>query len=74
MPSFKGIFLTQGLNLSLLSLLHRQSGSLPLAPPAKPKLLHTTVISHSSIPAWEILRTEEPGGLLSVGSQELDTT
>ena len=30
------IFLTQGLNLSLLFLLHWQAGSLPLAPPGKP--------------------------------------
>ena len=29
---------------------------------------------HSSILAWEIPWTEEPGGLQSMGSQELDTT
>ena len=29
--------------------------------------------THSSIPAWEIPRIEEPGGLQSMGSQELDT-
>ena len=28
---------------------------------------------HSSILAWEILWTEEPGGLQSMASQELDT-
>ena len=32
-----GIFLTQGLNPCLLSLLHWQKGSLPLAPPGKPQ-------------------------------------
>ena len=31
------IFLTQGSNLHLLSLLHWQAGSLPLVPPRKPK-------------------------------------
>ena len=31
----RGIFPTQGLNSSLLSLLHRQAGSLPLASPGK---------------------------------------
>ena len=31
-----GIFLTQGSNLRLLSLLHWQAGSLPLGPPGKP--------------------------------------
>ena len=33
--------------------------------------------THSSVLAWEILWTEEPGGTLtleSMGSQELDTT
>ena len=29
---------------------------------------------HSSILAWEIPWTEEPDGLQSMGSQELDTT
>ena len=32
----QGIVLTQGSNPSLLSLLHWQAGSLPLAPPGKP--------------------------------------
>ena len=30
--------------------------------------------THSSIVAWETLWTEEPGGLQSMGSQELDMT
>ena len=30
--------------------------------------------THSSTPAWEIPWTEEPGGLQSMGLQELDTT
>ena len=30
--------------------------------------------THSSIPAWEIPRTEGPGGLQSTGLQELGTT
>ena len=29
---------------------------------------------HSSILAWKIPRTKEPGGLQSMGSQESDTT
>ena len=32
-----GIFLTQGLNPHLLCLLHLKKGSLPLAPPGKPR-------------------------------------
>ena len=30
--------------------------------------------THCSILAWRTPQTEEPGGLQSVGSQELDTT
>ena len=30
--------------------------------------------THSSVLAWRIPRTEEPGGTQSMGSQELDTT
>ena len=30
--------------------------------------------THSSILAWRIPWTEEPGGLQSIGSQESDTT
>ena len=30
--------------------------------------------THSSILAWEIPRTEEPGGLLTMGRKESDTT
>ena len=30
--------------------------------------------THSSIPAWKIPWTEEPGRLQSMGSQKLDTT
>ena len=34
----QGIFLTQGSNLHLLCLLHREAGSLPGAPPGKPAI------------------------------------
>ena len=30
--------------------------------------------THSSILAWKVLRTEEPGGLQSTGLQRADTT
>ena len=36
--------------------------------------LEKEMATHSSILAWEIPLTEEPGGLQLVGSQELDTT
>ena len=36
--------------------------------------LEKGMATHSSILVWRILWTEEPGGLQSVGSQELDTT
>ena len=36
--------------------------------------LEKEIAAHSSILAWEILWTEEPGGLPSMGSQKSDTT
>ena len=36
--------------------------------------LEKEMATHSSILAWKILWTEEPGGLLSIGRTELDTT
>ena len=36
--------------------------------------LEKGMATHSSILAWEILWTEEPGRLQSMGSQESDTT
>ena len=36
--------------------------------------LEKKVATHSSIPAWRIPWTEEPGRLQSMGSQESDTT
>ena len=34
-------------------------------------LLEEEMATHSSIPAWEILWTEEPGGLQSMGLQRV---
>ena len=36
--------------------------------------LEKEMATPSSIPAWRIPWTEEPGGLQSMGSHELDTT
>ena len=36
--------------------------------------LEEGMATHSSVLAWRISWTEEPGGLQSTGSQELDTT
>ena len=36
--------------------------------------LEKGMATHSSVLAWEIPCTEEPGGLQSMGSQESDTT
>ena len=33
--------------------------------------LEKEMATHSGIPAWEILQTEEPGGLPSMGSQRV---
>ena len=37
-------------------------------------LLEKEMTTHSRILAWEILWTEEPGGLQCMGSQESNTT
>ena len=72
------IFPTQGLNPHLLHL-HWQEDSLPLAPPGtqmqkvqiqslgQEDPLGEGKATHSSILAWEIPWTEEPGGLQSMG-------
>ena len=36
--------------------------------------LEKEMATHSSIPAWEILWTEEPGRLQSMGSQSVNTS
>ena len=36
--------------------------------------LEEGMVTHSSVLAWRIPWTEEPGGLQSMGSQEPDTT
>ena len=43
-------------------------------PLAQEDLLEEGMATHSSIRAWRIPWTEEPGGLQSMGLQELDMT
>ena len=38
------------------------------------ELLEKEMATHSGILAWETPRTEDPGGLQSMGSQRADTT
>ena len=42
----------------------------PIAVPFRQAALETGMATHSSVLAWRILWTEEPGGLQSVGSQK----
>ena len=37
-------------------------------------LLEKEMVTHSSVLAWRIPWTEQPGGLQSIGSQKSDTT
>ena len=68
----QGIFLTQGLNLHLLHLLHLQAGSLPLASCGKPSwadskpkkvnlkcclLLFYATMNHFSIRLWRVVKS-----------------
>ena len=43
------------------------SGSIP----GQDDLLEEGRVTHSSVPAWRVLWTEEPGGLQSMGSQRV---
>ena len=42
--------------------------------PGLGRSLEKKMATHSSILAWRISWTEEPGGLQSIGCKELDTT
>ena len=55
----QGIFPTQGSNPHLLHLLHRQAGSLPLAPPGKPP--------HGLQPTRLLCPWDSPGKITRVG-------
>ena len=67
-------------NMIFIILLGLPSGSVVKAPPAMQETrvlfvgwedpLGKEMAAHSSILAWRIPRTEEPGGLQSMGSQE----
>ena len=48
----QGIFLTQGSNLHLSCLLHRQVGSSPLTPPEKPQVPYSQKCVFSSSHVW----------------------
>ena len=51
----QGLFQTQGLNPSLLHLLHWQMGSLPLAPPGKPLKMHYSAFQKFKIEVCHIM-------------------
>ena len=79
----RGIFPTQGLNLSLLHLLHWQADSLPLSHWGSynflfyfllPLISEKAMAPHSSTLAWKIPWMEEPGRLKYMGSLQSDTT
>ena len=59
----QGIFLTQGLNLHLLSLLHWQVGSSPLAPPGKHCDPHTAAAAAKSLQSCPTLCDPIDGSL-----------
>ena len=69
----QGIFLTQGSNPHLLSLLHWQGGSLPLAPPGKPEggpghwIDLRKSICRSQLPYFLFPETDLPKNYLSNG-------
>ena len=50
------------------------TGDAGLLIPGLEVALEKEMANHSSIPAWKIPWTEEPGGLQSMGHKESDTT
>ena len=64
---FQGTFPTQGSNLCLLCLLHWQIGSLPLAPPRKPKSSFTGSFSY---PVRSLSKWHEFEWALGVGDRQ----
>ena len=65
----QGLFLTEGLNLHLLRLLHWQVGSLSLVPPGKPSVLFKMI--QPPLWPWETLLMggNGPSQLISSGSR-----
>ena len=66
----QGIFPRQGSNPGLL---HNRQILYHLSHQASPRILEKEMAIHSSILAWEIPWTEEPGGVQSMGSQKRQT-
>ena len=55
---------------SVIKNLHANAGDAGSVPGSR-RYLENEMINHSSILAWEILWTEEPGGLQSMGYQRV---
>ena len=52
----------------------QETQEMPVQPLGREDTLEEGMATHSSILAWRISRTEEPGGLQSMGSHWVDTT
>ena len=80
MDRFISIFISLSISISGASLIAQSVKNLPAVQETRVKFLgqenplEKEMVSHSSVLAWRIPWTEQPGGLQSIGSQKSDTT
>ena len=80
MDRFISIFISLSVSISGASLIAQSVKNLPAVQETRGQvlgqedLLEKEMVTHSSVLAWRIPWTEQPGGLQSIGSQKSDTT
>ena len=80
MDRFISIFISLSVSISGASLIAQSVKNLPVVQETRVQflgqedLLEKEMVTHSSVLAWRIPWTEQPGGLQSIGSQKSDTT
>ena len=80
MDRFISIFISLSVSISGASLIAQSVKNLPAVQETRVQvlgqedLLEKEMVTHSSVLAWRIPWTEQPGGLQSIGSQKSDTT
>ena len=80
MDRFISIFISLSISISGASLIAQSVKNLPAVQETRVQFLgqedplEKEMVTHSSVLAWRIPWTEQPGGLQSIGSQKSDTT
>ena len=80
MDRFISIFISLSISISGATLIAQSVKNLPAVQETRVQFLgqedplEKEMVTHSSVLAWRIPWTEQPGGLQSIGSQKSDTT